>query len=116
MLLLAAGFAQAKIPEGWPFVDFNDAVRESKRLGKPTLVQHADTLGIAPRTFALDPGGRMLVAANHISLAARDGATVNTVPASLAVLPSNCSSRPAKRSSSGGRWSRGRESGSIEDE
>ncbi len=54
--------------------------------GEPTLLQHADTLGIAPRTFALDPGGRMLVAANHIPLAVRDGATVSTVPASLAVF------------------------------
>lgn len=56
------------------------------RTGEPTLIQHADTLGIAPRTFALDPGGRMLVAANHIPLAVRDGATVSTVPASLAVF------------------------------
>ncbi len=56
------------------------------RSGEPTLLQHADTLGIAPRTFALDPGGRMLVAANHIPLAVRDGATVSTVPASLAVF------------------------------
>jgi thioredoxin-related protein len=38
VLLLAAGYAQAKIPEGWPFLDFNDAVRESKRLGKPMFV------------------------------------------------------------------------------
>lgn len=56
------------------------------RTGEPTLIQHADTLGIAPRTFALDPGGRMLVAANHIPLAVRDGASVSTVPASLAVF------------------------------
>ena len=56
------------------------------RAGEPTLIQHADTLGIAPRTFALDPGGRMLVAANHIPLAVSDGATVSTVPASLAVF------------------------------
>ena len=57
-----------------------------QRTGEPTLIQHADTLGIAPRTFALDRGGRMLVAANHIPLAVRDGATVSTVPASLAVF------------------------------
>jgi 6-phosphogluconolactonase (cycloisomerase 2 family) len=56
------------------------------RTGEPALIQHADTLGIAPRTFALDPGGRMLVAANHIPLAVKDGTTVSTVPASLAVF------------------------------
>jgi hypothetical protein len=29
VLLFAAGFAQARIPEGWPFVDFNGAVRDA---------------------------------------------------------------------------------------
>jgi thioredoxin-related protein len=38
VLLLAAGFVQARIPEGWPFIDFNDAVRDAKRMGKPIFV------------------------------------------------------------------------------
>ena len=37
-LLFAAGFAHAKIPEGWPFLDYNTAVSEAKRLGKPMFV------------------------------------------------------------------------------
>lgn len=36
--LLAQGAAQAKVPDGWPFVDYNEAVREAKRLGKPMFV------------------------------------------------------------------------------
>ena len=37
-LLLALGVAQAKVPDGWPFVDFNEAVRVAKRTGKPMFV------------------------------------------------------------------------------
>jgi len=54
--------------------------------GEPTLVQHADTRGLHPRTFAIDPSGRMLVVANLAPLAVRSGSTVNTVPASLSVF------------------------------
>lgn len=54
--------------------------------GEPTLIEHVDTRGIHVRTFALDPGGRMLVAASIIPLAVRDGARVHTVPAGLAVF------------------------------
>jgi 6-phosphogluconolactonase len=53
--------------------------------GEPTLVQNIDTRGMQPRTFALDPSGRILVAANQAPLQVRDGANVRTVPASLAV-------------------------------
>ena len=54
--------------------------------GEPTLVQHADTHGIVPRTFALDPTGRVLVAANSVSILAREGAETKTVSPSLAVF------------------------------
>lgn len=37
-----------------------------QRTGEPTLIQHADTQGNHPRTFHIDPSGRLLVAA-HIS-------------------------------------------------
>ena len=53
--------------------------------GEPTLVQNIDTRGMQPRTFALDPSGRILVAANQAPLQVRDSAGVRTVPASLAV-------------------------------
>src|SRR6201996_4609220 len=36
--------------------------------GEPTLIQNADVHGIHPRTFALDPSGRMLAVANLQSM------------------------------------------------
>jgi len=36
--LWAVAIAQAKVPEGWPFVDYNEAVELSKRQGKPMFV------------------------------------------------------------------------------
>ena len=52
--------------------------------GEPTLIQNADVHGIHPRTFALDPSGRMLVVANLQTMLVRDGDAVKTVPANLA--------------------------------
>lgn len=57
--------------------------------GEPTLIQNADTHGGTPRTFALDAGGRILVAGNQSALLIRDGATVRTVPAGLTVFRIN---------------------------
>lgn len=54
--------------------------------GEPTLIQTIDTRGFQPRTFALDPSGRLLVAANQNPLAVRDGNGVRTVSASLSVF------------------------------
>lgn len=43
--------------------------------GEPTLIQNVDTRGMRPRTFALDPAGRALVAAKPGALSrARRGA------------------------------------------
>jgi 6-phosphogluconolactonase len=53
--------------------------------GEPTLIQNIDTRGMNPRTFAIDPSGRLLVAANQLPYSVRDGNTVKTIPASLAV-------------------------------
>jgi len=50
--------------------------------GEPTLIQNMDTRGIHPRTFALDPTSRVLVAANTNSLPATDG---TVIPASLSI-------------------------------
>jgi thioredoxin-related protein len=36
--LVVAGSAQAKIPEGWPFVEFNEAVKLAKQQGRPMFV------------------------------------------------------------------------------
>jgi 6-phosphogluconolactonase (cycloisomerase 2 family) len=32
--------------------------------GEPTLIQNADTHGVHPRTFTIDPSGRILIVAN----------------------------------------------------
>jgi 6-phosphogluconolactonase (cycloisomerase 2 family) len=54
--------------------------------GEPTLIQHADTHGIHPRTFHIDPGGRLLVVAHIMGLKVRDGDTIQEVPARLSVF------------------------------
>jgi 6-phosphogluconolactonase len=53
--------------------------------GEPTLIQSIDGRGITLRTFALDPSGRMLVAASQIALPVRDGNTVRMLSAGLSV-------------------------------
>ena len=58
----------------------------NQETGEPTLIQNVDTRGMQPRTFALDPGGRILIAANQAPFLVRDGSRVTTVPASLAVF------------------------------
>jgi hypothetical protein len=54
--------------------------------GEPTLIQSADTHGAEPRTFALDPSARILVAANQTAIFEGSGVTARTIPASLAVF------------------------------
>jgi 6-phosphogluconolactonase len=58
----------------------------NQNTGEPTLIQNADTRGIHARTFALDPSGRILVAANMMQLSVRDAKGVSAVPASLALF------------------------------
>jgi 6-phosphogluconolactonase len=53
--------------------------------GEPTLIQDIDGRGITLRTFALDPSGRMLVAASQVALPVRDGTTVRMLSAGLSV-------------------------------
>lgn len=55
------------------------------KTGEPTLVQNIDTRGMIPRTFALDPSARILVAANQNSRLVRNGDNVTKVPESLAL-------------------------------
>ncbi len=54
------------------------------KTGKPTPIQHAPTHGHLPRTFSIDPSGRMLVAANSEASpkVAKDG-SVREAPLSL---------------------------------
>jgi 6-phosphogluconolactonase (cycloisomerase 2 family) len=54
--------------------------------GEPRMLQTIDTHGFHPRTFSIDPTGRMLVAANLIALTVRDGDGVREQPATLTVF------------------------------
>jgi 6-phosphogluconolactonase (cycloisomerase 2 family) len=54
--------------------------------GEPILIQHADTHKVHPRTFHIDPSGRMLVAEHNLPANIRDGDSVKTVPAGLSVF------------------------------
>jgi len=49
-----------------------------QRSGRPARIQNVDTRGVQPRTFAIDPGGRLLVVGNQTSMPA--------APANLAVF------------------------------
>lgn len=44
--------------------------------GAPRLIQHEDTRGFEPRTFAIDRGGRLLVVANQKTMRLGSGTTV----------------------------------------
>jgi 6-phosphogluconolactonase len=54
--------------------------------GEPTPIQHIETQGIHPRTFNIDPSGRLLVAEHNLPVNVRDGDTVKTVAAGLSVF------------------------------
>jgi 6-phosphogluconolactonase len=54
--------------------------------GEPTPIQHIETQGIHPRTFHIDPSGRMLVAEHNLPVNVRDGDAVKTVAAGLSVF------------------------------
>jgi 6-phosphogluconolactonase (cycloisomerase 2 family) len=52
--------------------------RINEATGEPTLIQNADTHGFTPRTFSVDPSGRLLVVGNQ--------STTTEVPANLAMF------------------------------
>jgi len=54
--------------------------------GEPNLIQHVDTHGIHPRTFHIDPSGRLLVVAHIMGLKRRDGDAIRDVPARLSLF------------------------------
>jgi 6-phosphogluconolactonase (cycloisomerase 2 family) len=54
--------------------------------GEPTLIQNADTHGVHPRTFAIDPTGRILVVANMQQVLVREKEGVRELPATLSVF------------------------------
>ena len=54
--------------------------------GEPTPIQHIETQALHPRTFHIDPSGRMLVAQHNLPVNVREGDTVKAVPAGLSVF------------------------------
>lgn len=54
-----------------------------QKTGEPTPIQHIETQAIHPRTFHIDPSGRMLVAQHNLPVDVRDGSGVRTLPAGL---------------------------------
>jgi len=56
--------------------------RVNQETGEPSLIQNIDTHGLTPRTFSVDPSGRMLVVGNQTT----QSVAGHTVPANLAVF------------------------------
>ena len=54
--------------------------------GEPRPIQHVDTQGIHPRTFHLDPSGRMMVVEHNLPVTVRDGSGMKTIAAGLSVF------------------------------
>jgi 6-phosphogluconolactonase len=54
--------------------------------GEPTPIQHIETQKIHPRTFHIDPSGRLLVAQHNLPVNMRDGDAVKTLAAGLSVF------------------------------
>ena len=57
-----------------------------QQTGEPKLIQHADTHSYHVRTFAFDPGGRVMVAASIQPISVREGNEVKSVPAAMTVF------------------------------
>jgi 6-phosphogluconolactonase len=60
--------------------------RINEATGEPSLIQNVDTRGFTPRTFVLDPSGRLLVVGNQSSVSVPEGGSMKLVPANLAVF------------------------------
>ena len=54
--------------------------------GEPTVIQHIETRAIHPRTFHIDPSGRLMVVQHNLPVNVRDGDAVKTLPAGLSAF------------------------------
>jgi 6-phosphogluconolactonase (cycloisomerase 2 family) len=54
--------------------------------GEPTPIQHIETRGIHPRTFHIDPSGRLMVVQHNLPVDVREADTIRTVAAGLSVF------------------------------
>jgi 6-phosphogluconolactonase len=55
------------------------------RTGEPTRIQNIDSHGFEIRTFAIDPSGKLLIAASALALLVRDGDRISNVSAGLSL-------------------------------
>jgi 6-phosphogluconolactonase len=60
--------------------------RINQSTGEPTPIQHIETQKIHPRTFHIDPSGRVLVAQHNLPVNVRDGDAVKSLAAGLSVF------------------------------
>ena len=54
--------------------------------GEPVQIQNIETHAIHPRTFHIDPSGRMLVAQHNLPVDVKNGNAIRTTPAGLSVF------------------------------
>ena len=54
--------------------------------GEPVQIQNIETHAIHPRTFHIDPSGRMLVAQHNLPVDVKDGNAIRTAPAGLSAF------------------------------
>lgn len=57
-----------------------------QRTGEPRLIQNEDSRGMYPRTFHIDPSGRLLIVGNMVAYNERDGIATRVVPAGHSVF------------------------------
>jgi len=54
--------------------------------GEPSPIQHIESGAIHPRTFHIDPSGRLMVVQHNLPVNVRDGSAIRTLPAGLSVF------------------------------
>ena len=58
----------------------------NQQTGEPTLIETVDSHGAHPRTFALDPSGRMLVSGSLVPIAVKKDGKIEKLPGGLSVF------------------------------
>ncbi len=58
----------------------------NQQTGEPTQIQNIETQKLHPRTFHIDPSGRLLVAQHNLPVDVRDGDSVRAVKSGLSVF------------------------------
>ena len=80
----------------WPSDDSTIAVFAiNQETGEPTLVETANSRGAHPRTFAIDPSGKLLVSGSLVPIATRVDGKIVVDPAGLSVFRLGADGKPA---------------------